>query len=168
MFSKLRQNFRMANVLCRVLFILTYVFASWQRFLQASYLVTTEANLPLSLLAAAIMGVIMQFIVPALVNVFINLSKIHSLPVAEYCVVVFLFLSAGMLLCGAINLFAWFFPVAAVWITSLSPIVVTLGVGFAFFKVTAKLYFNDVTTVTYAKACVVAVAVLLVVLGVLL
>ena len=131
-------------------------------------LVSTLVAMPLSLLSAAIMGVILQFIVPALVNVFINLSKIHSLPFAEYCVVVFLFLSASMLLCGAINLFAWFFPAAAVWITTLSPIVVTLGVGFAFFKVTAKLYFNDVTTVTYARSCVVAVAVLLVVLGVLL
>lgn len=168
MLNKLKQNYRLANVLSRVLFVAAYVFATWQRYLQASFLIIAEQNLLVALLASALVGVVAQFIVPLLVKMFLNMSRIHSVPVAEYCILALLYFSAAMAASGAVCLVGWFVPVASVWLGVLAPVAATLVVGFLFFRRTSALYFNDVTAVVYAKSYFVAWVILLVIVGVIL
>lgn len=167
MFFKLRQNFRLADLLSRILFVLTYAFTCWQRAFAATYLVMQQANIWLAIVSALLLGVILQFLVPVAINLFLNLARIHNVPTAEYCVVAFVHFALGFVLCGVVNLFGWFFPVASVWISTLAPVVVTAAVGMLFFKVTSRLYFNDVTTPSYAKILAAVLFVFVAVVGVL-
>ena len=163
MFTKLRQNFRLSNLLARILFVVTYAFYCWQRAYAATYLVLQRADIWLAIASGLLMGVVLQFLLPVLVNLFLGLARVHSsVPIAEYCVITYLHFALAFAVCGVANLFGWFFPVASVWISAIFLAVVALAVGFLFFKVTSKLYFNDVTTPSYAVAVAVVVCVLVV------
>ena len=151
MFSKLRTNYRLANILARTLFVLAFMFATWRNFYESSYLVLQRFDLPMALLAAAVLGIIVQFLVPVVCGLFLNFARNQTVPAAEFCIFV-----------------GWFVPVAAVWLTVIAPVASVLLYGFLFFLRTSKLYFNDVTAVNYAKSFIWAEVVLLVVFGVLL
>ena len=160
-FTKLRQNYRLSKTLASILFIFAYAFSCWQRAYAATYLVLQRADIWLAIASALFLGIILQFLLPVLVNLFLGLARVHSsVPTAEYCVIAYMHFALGFVLCGIADLFGWFFPVASVWISAIVPVVVTLAVGFLFFKVTSKLYFNDVTTPSYAVAVAVAVCVI--------
>lgn len=168
MFSKLRTNYRLANILARTLFVLAFMFATWRNFYESSYLVLQRFDLPMALLAAAVLGIIVQFLVPVVCGLFLNFARNQTVPAAEFCIFAYLYFAAGMATTGAILLVGWFVPVAAVWLSVIAPVVSVLLYGFLFFLRTSKLYFNDVTAVNYAKSFIWAEVMLLVVFGVLL
>lgn len=173
MFNKLRANYNLSNVLVRIAFVLAFVFCNWQRFLGVAYNMsfqsitggTLDINgvgvLLLSLFSAALMGAVLMFLIPFLADVFLNLAKIHSVPRAEYRLLLLLFFTIGFFANGLLNLINLATPLLLVWGGVLFPFVVSVCCCFAFYKVTVRLYFNDVTVVNYFKYYVVVSAALI-------
>lgn len=182
MFSKLRANYNLANVLVRIFFVLAVMLSTWQSMLGAVYYgvanvgvydmqqilagLNGSAKLTIALMSSAIAGVALMFIVPFLAGLFLNVSKIYSVPRAEYCLLVNLYCALGFFVNGLLNLINLITPVFMVWGGVIFPFVITL-VGFiSFYLVTSKLYFNDVTKVHYFK-CLLIVALVVLVLEVI-
>ena len=163
MFNKLRSNYNLSNVLIRILFVLMFVFCNWQSYLGVAYNMNLGAItggainlngvsiLILSLFSSAVMGVILVFLIPFLANVFLNAAKIYSIPRAEYRLLVLLFFTIRYFITGLLNLINLITPVFLVWGGVLFPFIAAVGCYVAFYFVTAKLYFNDVTVVNYFK-----------------
>lgn len=161
MFSKLKSNYNLSNILIRVLFVLTYVFMRWQDYLGSAYImdlsaitggyISGTAKLLLALFSAAFMGTVLMFLLPLLVNIILNIARFYSIPRAEYCLLAHLYCTIGFFVCGALNLINIITPVFLVWGSVIFPFIVTVGCFISFYLATAKLYFNDVTTVHYFK-----------------
>lgn len=166
MIAKLRSNFNLSNVLARILFVLTFVFANWQTSLSATMLVFGQTNLWIALAADLLLGVAFMFLLPVLVNFALNMVRIYSVPRAEYCLLAHAFFSLGYLILGVLNLVNLFTPVMLVWGRILFPMISSLIAAMLFYRVTAKLYFNDVTVVYYFKMFAVVYLVILFVLEV--
>lgn len=167
MIEKLRHNFNLTNILSRIFFVLMFVFANWQQYLTATILVLGHSNLALGLSVAFIVGVILVFLLPVLINLVLNWAKIFSVPRAEYCLFGIIFAALGMLVCGLLNLVNLFTPLFLVWGAVLFPFVSLTVAMLCFYKVTSSLYFNDVTRVYYFKLCLIVYAILAVLVGVL-
>ena len=73
----------------------------------------------------------------------------------------------GFFINGLLSLIHLFTPILLGWGTVLFPFLVSVGCTYAFYKVTAKMYFNDVTVVYYFKALAVVFFVASFVMGVL-
>ena len=188
MFSKLRANYSLSNVLVRIFFVLAVVFATWQDMLGAAnyYAVSGWSNaiiqmgdtqgvllrlngsvkLVIALTSSALCGVVLMFLTPFIAGLFLNISKIYSVPRAEYCLLVNLYCSIGFFACGLLNLINLITPVFMVWGGVIFPFIVTLACFISFYSVTSKLYFNDVTKVHYFK-CLLIVAIIVLVLEVI-
>ncbi|MCM1289299.1 MAG: hypothetical protein NC132_01415 [Corallococcus sp.] len=167
MIEKLRHNFNLTNVLSRIFFVLSFVFANWQRYLSATVLVLGRSSLWLGLAAAFLVGVIFSFILPLLINLVLNWAKLFSVPRAEYGLFGVLFATLGMFICGLLNLVNLFTPLFAVWGSVIFPFIALTISLLCFYKVTSRLYFNDVTRVYYFKLCLIVYAVAVVLVGVL-
>lgn len=176
MIEKLRQNYRLSNLLARLLFVATVTFALFWKCLPVAGVVsdiggqTIPENLivPSCVIASLLVAVAVHFLVPLACNLFLNVSRIHCVPAAEYVLLAFVCCSAGFLLRGLFALLAYFVPNVSNWVNGLAPFVLTLASGALFYKITAKMYFNDVTVVPYFKNFSVALIALAVVLGVIL
>lgn len=178
MFNKLRENYNLSNILVRIFFVLSVFFATWQTSLGVVYYalggqlasvmvnLNGAAKLTIALFTSLILGVILMLITPLLTNLFLNLSKIYSVPRAEYCLLVNLYCSIGFFIVGLLNLINLITPLFMVWGSVIFPFVVTLGCFASFYLVTSKMYFNDVTQVHYFK-CILIVAIIVLVLEVL-
>ena len=162
MIEKLRRNFNLANVLTRVLLVLTFVFANWQQYLSATILVLGYSSLALGLSVVFIVGVVLAFLIPVLINWALNVARIYSVPRSEYCLLGTLFAALGMFICGLLNLVNLFTPLFLIWGSVIFPFVALTVVMLCFYKVTSGLYFNDVTRVYYFKVCLVVYAILVV------
>ena len=174
MIAKLRSNFRLCKILVSVAFLLTFMFARWQSGLSAMLIVESMLGVSLGaskiwygLASELLIGVIWMFLLPVLVNWFLNISRIYNLPRAEYCLLVQIFFALGYLICGCLNIVNFFTPVMLVWGSVLFPFVSSLVAAVLFYKVTAKLYFNDVTVVPYFRSFVIVYLILLIILEVL-
>ncbi len=173
MFNKLRSNFQLSNLIVRILFVVTFVFSSWQDMLAATKIVLLSGELsqslviPVMLLSSIISAVIIMMLIPVLVNLFLNIIKVYSVPRAEYVLLVMLFFDIGFFACGLLNLVNLFTPLFLTWGSVLFPFISSLGCVIAFYKVTAKLYFNDVTRVYYFKVLAIAYLAIALVMGVL-
>lgn len=173
MFGKLRKNFHLTNVLVKVFFVLAVVFSTWQTSLGTVYYAFVgefaglmsgfngSAKLAIALLTSTLIGVILMLITPLLTNVFLNVSKIYSVPRAEYCLIVNLYCAIGFFLNGLLNLINLITPIFMVWGGIIFPFIITLGCFVSFYLVTSKLYFNDVTQVHYFKCLLVVAAMVL-------
>lgn len=161
MFSKLRQNFRLSNVLIRVSFVLTYVLYSWQNCLTSAQLVSMQYGsvLPMTdsmiiavaLLTSAIIGTVLMFLVPVFVNLFLNVSKFYNVPRAEFTLFAHMFFALYYLVCGLLGLINLLTPLLVSWGASLFALFVSLACAVWFYHVTSKLYFNDVTKPYYFR-----------------
>lgn len=162
LFSKLRQNYRLSNILIRILFVLGYVFYSWQDNLTAAELtkiqlydmgviLTGSQTLLTALLVAALFGVALVFLVPWFAKLFLNASKFYSVPQAEYCLLVHVFFTLYYFVCGALKLVNVFTPILLAWGAVIFPFLVSLGCVIWFYKVTSDLYFNDATRPFYFR-----------------
>lgn len=167
MFAHLRKNFKLANWLVRILFVLCYAFANWRTSLSVTSVLLQQPDVVVSVLSSLLTGVLLQFVLPLVCNLFLGFARIHFVPNAEYGLLALLFASIGCFVCGVGETVGYFLPVAAGWIAALLPVVTSLVVCFAFFKVTVKLYFNDVTAVNYAKYFAIVVFVFVLLFGVL-
>ena len=174
MIAKFRSNFKLANVIVRILFVLTFVFANWQSGLMASIFAQNTlgisfgaAGVWIGLFSEMLVGVIWMFILPFLVNLLLNIAKIYTVPRAEYCFLVQAFFALGYFILGCLNLVNLFTPVLLVWGSVLFPFISSLVAIILFYKVTAKLYFNDLTVVPYFRLVAISYLVLLFVLEVL-
>lgn len=179
MFNKLRANYNLSSVLVRIAFILSFVFCNWQSFLGVAYNMNLMALfggvlnlngvgvLLLSLFSALLMGVILVLIIPLLTNVFLNLAKIYSVPRAEYKLLLLLFFTIGFFANGLLNLINLATPLFLSWGGVLFPFIVSVCCCVAFYRVTVKLYFNDVTAVNYFKYYAVVSAALIFLLEIL-
>lgn len=180
MIAKLRGNFKLSNFLARTLFVLTFVFANWQSGLLGTVMAEAAmglgstlgvsfgvAKIWIALFTMFVIGVIWMFLLPLLVNLLLNFVKIYSVPRAEYCLFVHIFFALGYFIRGCLNLINLFTPAMLVWGSVLFPFVSSLVAMVLFYRVTAKLYFNDLTVVNYFRVCVVVFLVLQVILEVL-
>lgn len=167
MISALRKNFNLANVLARILFVITFVFSHWQDGLTATLLVLNEPNWLLAIAVLALLGVALMFLLPFLVNMLLGWSRIVSVPTAEYNLLAHAVCSLGFLLLGLLNLVNLFTPLALVWGAKLFPLVSTLVAAVLFYAATSKLYFNDVTRVHYFKMYAIFFLVFVVIIEVL-
>ena len=167
MFSKLRQNYRLSNILVRLLFVLGYVLYSWQDSFTAVELtadqlkemgltMTSSLALTTAFMTSALIGVALMFIVPWLASLFLNLSKFYNVPHAEYRLLVHVFVSLYYLVCGALKLINVFTPILLTWGAVLFPFLTSLGCIIWFYAVTSKLYFNDTTKPFYFRNMAIA------------
>lgn len=167
MIAKLRSNFNLSNALVRILFVLTFVLANWQTCLAATLLVFERTNLWMALSMCLILGVAFMFLLPVLVNFALNMVRIYSVPRAEYCLLAHAFFALGNLILGLLKLVNLFTPALLVWGGVLFPLISSLIAAVLFYKVTAKLYFNDLTVVYYFKMFAIVYLVILLVMEVL-
>lgn len=151
MISALRKNFKLCNVLVRILFVITYVLANWQVGLTATLQVLGETNWLLAAVVLVVLGTVFMFLLPLVVSMFLGIAKIVSLPIAEYNFFAHLFCSVGFAILALLNLVNLFTPLMVVWGLYLFPFVATLVAAICFYAVTSKLYFNDATRPHYFK-----------------
>ena len=167
MFAKLKQNYKLCNILACVAFVLTYAFSAWQRALGVTLIVLGNTNIWFALLSVLIVGVLFLFLVPFLVNTYLNVSRIFSVPRAEYVLLVRAFFALGFLLVGLLNLVNLFTPLFVTWGNIVFPPLVLTVCTVIFFRITSKKYFNDVTKTYYFKSMLIAWLILLVIVEVL-
>ena len=177
MFSKLRANYHLSNVLIRIAFVLAYTLYSWQSSLAVTTLMLGQAtgqqvsgyyNLVIALASSMILGAIIMFLVPIVTGVFLNYSRFYTVPRAEYALLSHLFFTIYFAICGVLKLINLFTPLLLVWGEILFPVLVSLGCIIWFYSVTAKLYFNNQTKPYYFRSLVIAYVILIVVAEVLL
>ncbi len=152
MITKLRNNFKISNVLSKVLFVLTFAFANWQQASAILALLSGQNNTLLAIVFCWAVAIAMVLIVPFVVEFLLKTLKLYNLPTAEYTFLATCACSFGFLLCGLLNLVHLFTPIFLAWGSVLFPFISTLLATLLFYKVTAKLYFNDVTVVHYFRS----------------
>lgn len=167
MISVLRKNFHLANILTRILFVITFVFAHWQVGLTATLYVLNQPNWLLAIAVLALLGTGLMFLLPFLTSVLLGWSRIVSVPVSEFILLAHAFCTLGFLLLGLLNLINLATPLVLVWGAKLFPLVATLVSAGLFYLATSKLYFNDVTRVHYFKMYAIFFLVFIVIIEVL-
>lgn len=178
MFAKLRSNYRLSSALLKTAFVLTFIFAQWQQAMSSAAYVTSMYGLGIvftpalqilvGVLSSALVAVVAMFLLPLLINWFLNALRNYNVPRGEYVLIVFLYFCVGNLIVGILNLINLITPVFMLWGEALFPFVVFVGCVISFYKVTAKLYFNDVTEMHYFKYLMITCFALAVVFGVIL
>ena len=178
MFTKLRTNYKLSNVLVRVAFVLTYVLYSWQNILATTQIALSmygsRLNLPdtyvfvVAIFTTGLIGVAWMFLVPLIVKFFLNFSNFYSVPRAEYTLIVHLFFTLYYLACGLLSIVHLFTPLLLTWGAELFPFVVGTGCVIGFYAVTSKLYFNDATVQYYFRNLAIVYFVFAFVFGVVL
>lgn len=165
-------------MLVRIFYVLAVVLATWQTMLGTVFYasfgfsaevfaqLTSAAKLTVALMSSVIMGVALTFLTPFLAGLFLNVSKIYTVPRAEFGLLANLFCAIGFFVCGLLNLINLITPIFMVWGGVIFPFVVTLACFIAFYSVTSGLYFNDVTKAHYFK-CLLIVALAVLVLEVI-
>lgn len=171
--NKLKTDYRLSNMIVRILFVVGFVFCSWQDLLMSTTLVASTTSLPSGmiiptmLLTGIIMGTIFTLIIPFVINLLLNFLRIYNVPRHEYVLIALVFFDIGFFACGILNLVNLITPLFVVWGSILFPLIVSLGCMIGFYKVTANMYFNDVTRQRYFKNLAVIYIVLVFVLGVI-
>lgn len=178
MFSKLRNNYRLSKVLIRIAFVLTYVLYSWQNIVATTHLmlsmygsvlnVSETYLLIASIFSSLFIGVILMFLVPLVVNVFLNFSRLYSVPRAEFSLIAQMFFALYYLVCGLLSLIHMFTPLLLIWGGKLFPFITATGCVIGFYAVTKKLYFNDATAWYYFRNLAIVYFVFAIVFGVAL
>ena len=167
MIAKIRNNFKLANVLSKTLLVCTFVLASWKDAAGALSLVFSCApwtsTILLSLFAAGIVVVVAHF----LPSLYLQLAKIYTVPKSEFSLFSTLAFATYYLVLALFNLIYFVAPTLIVWGSILFPTISVIGVGLCFYLVTSKLYFNDLTRPFYFASLSIIVIVLAVLGGVL-
>ena len=180
MFSKLRSNYRLSNILVRIAFVLAYVLYSWQTSMAVTEMTLAQMStmgfggfsdayiLVMSLFASALLGVGLMFLLPLITKTFLNVSRFYNVPQSEYALLAHVFTTLYFLVCGALRLINFFTPLLLVWGEVLFPFVVGTVCTAWFYAVTSKLYFNDVTKPFYFRNVAIVYFIFAFVFGVVL
>lgn len=178
MFNKLRANYSLSNVLVRMFYVLAVVLSTWQDMLGTLYYayigvgqdlipaLDGKMYLTIALMSSTIAGVVLMFVTPLLAGLFLNLTKIYTVPRSEFGLLVNLYCAIGFFINGLLNLINLITPIFMVWGAVIFPFIITLGCFVSFYLVTSKMYFNDITKVHYFK-CLLIVAIIVLVLEVI-
>lgn len=167
MIAFFRKNFMLSNIVVRILFVLTYFFSHWQTGLTSTLIVMGETNWPLAILVLVIIGTVLMFLIPVITGVLLGWARIISVPRAEFCFLAYVFCAVGFAILGIFNLVNLFTPLLLSWGEALFPLIAAAVASLLFYRVTSKLYFNDVTRPHYFKMCAVYFAVFAVIIEVL-
>lgn len=161
MFNKLRQNYKLSDLLIRIAFVLAYMFYSWQSCLESVWLVSMQYGALLhftdvsavltALFAGLLMGVVLMFLVPFVTRLFLNYSRFFNVPRAEYALLAHLFCTIYFVICGALRMLNLITPLLLGWGATLFPFVASLCCMIWFYHVTSRLYFNDLTRPYYFR-----------------
>lgn len=171
--NKLKTDYRLSNMIVRILFVVGFVFCNWQDLLFSTTLVASTISLPsgavipIMLLTGIIMGAIFTIIIPFVINVLLNFLRVYNVPRHEYVLIAFVFFDIGFFACGILNLINLITPLFVVWGATLFPLIVSLGCTLGFYKVTANMYFNDVTRQRYFRNLAIIYVAIVIVLGVI-
>lgn len=161
MIEKFRKNFKLANILVKILFVCSFVLANWFSISSAVFMVMEQGNTWIALATGVVMGTILVLILPFLINWVLNISRFRNIPRAEYVLLALAFFTFANLTFGLLNLFRLLNPLMAVWGSLAFHILTTVGFSILFYVVTSKLYFNDVTKPHYFKVvCIVCLCLL--------
>ncbi len=167
MLSKFRKNYNAVNVTVKILFVLAFCFANWQSALAATLIYLGQSNVWLAASSLLLMGTALTFLLSPIVGFVLNVAKIHSVPVAEYCLIAQAFFTLGLFIRGLLNIVNFFTPLFYNWGGALFPFIATLAASLGFYSVTSRLYFNDVTRLYYFKVCTVVFFAVVVIMEVL-
>ncbi len=171
--NKLKTDYRLSNMLVRILFVVGFVFSCWQDLLLSTTMVASYMGLPSGaviptmLLTGIIMGVVLTLIIPFVINMLLNFLRVYNVPRHEYVLIALMFFDIGFFAVGILNLVNLITPLFIVWGSVLFPLIVSLGCTIGFYKVTANMYFNDVTRQRYFKNLAILYVALVIVLGVI-
>ena len=178
MFSKLRSNYRLSNILIRIAFVLAYVLYSWQNILATTQMMLSSygygINLPdayilvVAIFSSLLIGVALMFLVPFAAKLFLNFSSFYNVPRAEYSLLVHLFLTIYYFVCGLLSLIHLFTPLLLTWGDKLFPFITATGCLIWFYVVTKKLYFNDAVAVYYFRNLAIVYFIVALIFGVVL
>ncbi len=124
--------------------------------------------IPIMLFSGILTAVIFVLLIPFLTNLILNMLRLFNIPRAEYILLVFLFFDIGFLACGLLNVVNFFTPILLTWGGILFPFLVFFGCSLGFYKVTSKLYFNDVTRPYYFKNLAIIFFAVAIIVGVVL
>lgn len=80
MFKKLISNYNLSNILCKVLFVITFAFSNWQAFMLAANIFGGDNSVVIAIISALLLGVVLVFIVPLIVNFLLNYMRLYSIP----------------------------------------------------------------------------------------
>ena len=101
--EKLKTNYRLSNMIVRILFVVGFTFCNWQDLLISVNLVSegmglpAGATIPMVLLSGIFMGLIINLCVPFAVNAILNFSRLYNVPRHEYVLLAMLFFDIGFL-----------------------------------------------------------------------
>lgn len=171
--EKFKTNFQLSNLIVRILFVVGFIFCSWQDLLISAQLVLSavgmseDATIPVMILGGVLTAVILLLAIPFVINMLLNFLRMYNVPRAEYVLIAMLFMAIGNFACGILNLVNLFTPILITWGSVIFPLIVSLGCMIGFYKVTANLYFNDVTRPHYFKYLAIVYFVVVVVTGVM-
>ena len=171
--EKLKTNFQLSNMIVRILFVVGFVFSNWQDLLISVHLVSESMALPsgtiipMMLLTVIILGVILNLLVPFTINLALNFLRLYNVPRHEYILIAMMFFDIGFFACGILNLVNLFTPILMTWGSVLFPLITSCGCMLGFYKVTSKLYFNEVTRQHYFKYLAIIYIACAVIMGVM-
>ncbi|MCH5156431.1 MAG: hypothetical protein J1G02_00970 [Clostridiales bacterium] len=178
MFSKFKNNYRLSNILIRIALVLAYVLYTWHDILGNTQLVMqmygSTLNIPyayalvMAIFVSLAIGVAIMFIVPFVAGLFLNYSRIHNVPRAEFGLLANLFFTVYYVICGVFSLVNLYTPLLLTWGEKLVPFIVATGCVIGFYAVTKKLYFNNATALYYFRNLAIVYFVLAVLFGVVL
>ena len=173
LFNKLKTNYQLSNLIVRILFVVGFTFCNWQDLLLSVNMVgvgmglSANTTIPMVLLSGVFMGLLLNLVVPFAVNSLLNFMRLYNMPRHEYVLIAMVFFDVGFFACGILNLVNLFTPIFMTWGSILFPLIVSCGCMIGFYKVTSKLYFNEVTRQPYFRTLAIAYLAVVVVLGVL-
>lgn len=154
MIEKLRKNFALSNFLSKVFYVVCASFGNWFTCVSVVGMIYT-ASVWLVLLVDVFTSVVLVLLIPLLIRLLLNMLRLYTIPLTEYTLLAIVFLGFYHLLVGILQIPYFFTPILAVWGLYLLDFVASTVCLFAFYKVTAKLYFNAVTEVYYFKVLVI-------------
>ncbi len=150
MIKQLRQNYSLSRVLVHALYVLCSILAMWHDVfsLLNAYIYCTPW---IVLLVTVFCSFIVSLIVPFVTKLLLRLFRFYNVLYSEFSLIVLAFMAINNLLIGLAGIPNFFTPTYYIWQVCLVNFVISAICTLIFYKVTAKLYFNEVTRVHYFK-----------------
>ncbi len=153
MITKLRENYKLSDLIIRILFVGGYLFANWQTTASVVNLMVPQSNIWYVVLVGIMAGILWMCLLPFVINIILNVARLYSVPRAEFCLIAMFCMCVNYVILGLFNLVNLFTPLLMVWISVIAPVISALVAGILFYKITSVLYFNDASRVFYFKLC---------------
>ena len=165
MLTKIRTNFNKVNVASKILLVVAYVLAMWKEFAAVLTAYLGNAQWVMVLFGCSISGAVVAVIAHFIAKLYLRMTRLHTVPVREFSLFSTLAYTLYYVLLALLNLIILVAPTFLVWGSVIFPVVSALASGAAFYLVTSKLYFNDVTRAYYFKTMAIFVIALTVMAG---